>query len=382
MAKKLKMQGAWLCGSLLMALFFPLVTVQGQSTETAPQGEKTDVAKKAQEVVSVAPAGARFMIPGRTLLLVSMDGTPPAVVDGMDISWEAYNTKLNGAAQAKFFHSKVPENKESELRAEVIEEVILENLLMNEAIKQGIEPEEEAIQKRLDAVELRYRGNEKWEEQRDRTLPKIRAEFVKRSLLALLEKKVRDVSPPSDEQVEKFYENNLTLFTEPVTQSVSVILLGVDPSSHTSVWSKAENEAKSILKKINNGGDFAAIAKLRSTDDSAAQGGDLGYLHQGMLSEEAQDVVDKMDIGTVSDPIRILQGYAIFKLNDRTQARLVSLDQSKKRAHDLYVRATSDRQWDDFQKDVRTAANVTINPILMMPKQEIKAEITKDVVNE
>ncbi|MBL4614004.1 MAG: peptidylprolyl isomerase [Magnetovibrio sp.] len=365
MVKNLAMRSVLFGGSFLLVMATPLISAQAQNSETV-QTPPGSVSQKTEEVAFVAPKGARFMIAGRTLLLVSLDNAPPAVIEGKSFSWDEYNTKLSGAAQAKFYHMKVPENKEAELRAQVVEEIILEKLLMNEAAKRGIKADETSIQQELDAVEKRYRGNEKWEQQRDRTLPKIRAEFVKRSTLALLEKQVREVTAPNNQQIRDFYEKNPQFFTEPVTQRVAVILLGVDPSAPRSVWDKAKNEAEGILKKINNGGDFAAIAKLRSTDTSASQGGDLGYVHQGMLSDEGQKVVDEMAIGQISEPIRILQGYAIFKLHDRTKERRVLLADSMQRAEGLYIRATAQQQWADLGKNLRAGADVTINPILKM----------------
>jgi len=308
--------------------------------------------------------GARFLIPGRTLLIVSEDGTPPAVVEGKEVSWDEYNMALSRAAQSKFYHAKVPEQKEAEIRTQVAEEIVLDKLMMKYAKEQEIKPDEAWVKAQVDNLELRYKGNEKWEQQREKTVPKLVAEFEKQSTLKRLEEQARKVADPAESVIKAYYDENAEFFTQPSTQRVSVILLGVDPSSHTSVWDKAKIEAEGVLKKINSGGDFAAVARLRSTDASADQGGDLGYIHKGMLSDDAQKVVDAMEPGQVSEPLRILQGYALFKLHDVTKSKKMSYEKSKERAKALYLRAASNKQWEDLKIKLRKEGKVSINPVL------------------
>ncbi|PIW28165.1 MAG: hypothetical protein COW30_08535 [Rhodospirillales bacterium CG15_BIG_FIL_POST_REV_8_21_14_020_66_15] len=326
-------------------------------------------AEAASEKAKAGPAatekpGSRPLVPGRTLFIVSTDGSPPAKVNGQEITWDAYNAVLGRAAQTKFYHGKAPEGGEEALRTETIEALIMERLLTAEAKKRGLTSDQEWVKGEIDKLELRYKGSAMWQNQRATAIPKIRKELEKQSLLKRLEHQARVVEHPTQAQLRAFFEENPTLFTEPAKEKISVILLGVDPSSHHSVWEKAREEAGRILAKIKAGTDFAEIANLRSTDTSAEQGGDLGYVHRGMLSGEAQKVVDNLKPGEVSEPVRILQGYAIFKLFERSNPRELTFEEAADRVNPLYVRITADKQWLALQKHLRESASVTVNPIL------------------
>ncbi len=312
------------------------------------------------------------------LFVLPKDGAPPAVVDGQKISWREYNVALQRAAQVEFYHRKVPKGKIKELREKIINKMVLGHLLDREVGRLGLAPDEADVKKQIARLEQRYKGNKKWEAQRKVILPKLRAALEKISRRSALEAKVRTVKKPTLPQLKDFYSKNAKLFTEPSTQRVSVILLGVTPSSSTEVWKKAKEEAGRILLKIKKGGDFAAVAKLRSTDASAKTGGDLGYLHKGMLSDEAQKVVDAMKVGAVSEPVRILQGYALFKLHDRTPPRLVAFKKSRARARELYRRIKGQKQWDKLKQNLREHAKIMINPVLLQAKKAKETTDKKD----
>jgi hypothetical protein len=80
----------------------------------------------------------RPLIPGRTLLVVSSDGSPPSVVNGEKISWSEFNQAFSRAAQSKFYHAKAPEDEKDRLRLDVAKQLILNRLLVVEASKRGI----------------------------------------------------------------------------------------------------------------------------------------------------------------------------------------------------------------------------------------------------
>jgi len=309
----------------------------------------------------------RLLVPGKTLFIVSTNGTAPAVVDGKQISWTSYNATLAQSARTKFYHLQVPASEEAILREKVIEEMILDQLLEKEMENRKISANETAVQAELDKIDNRYKDSKVWKEQREKVLTKLRVELEKQSKRKKLEATIRRVEEQTEAQLHEFYNANPIVFTEPVKEHISVILLKVDPSSSALDWKKAEDEADKIRKKIGNGSDFASIAKLRSDDESAAKGGDMGYIHKGMIADDAQKAVDEMKPGEVSEPIRLLQGYALFKLHDLKVERKLSFKDARSRISSLYRRITSDNQWENFKKEIRQNADVTINPILAAP---------------
>lgn len=104
---------------------------------------------------------------------------------------------------------------------------------------------------------------------------------------------------------------------------------------------KSEDEAKAIKADLDKGGDFAAIAKEKSTDKgSAANGGDLGWFGTGMMVKPFEEAVVKLKKGEVSGPIQTDFGWHIIKLNDTRVAAAPKFDDVKEElAGDLRQKA-------------------------------------------
>lgn len=87
-----------------------------------------------------------------------------------------------------------------------------------------------------------------------------------------------------------------------------------------------EEEAKAVKQQLDDGGDFVEIAKEKSTDGAAQNGGELGWFGEGMMVQEFQDAVGTMTKGQVSDPIQTQFGWHVIKLNDTREAEKPTLD--------------------------------------------------------
>jgi peptidyl-prolyl cis-trans isomerase C len=78
-----------------------------------------------------------------------------------------------------------------------------------------------------------------------------------------------------------------------------------------------EDEAKAIVDQIKAGGDFAEIAKEKSKDPGAAEGGDLGYFTKDQMVPEFAEVAFKMYPGQLSNPVKTQFGWHIIKVEDK-----------------------------------------------------------------
>ncbi|MBV9836239.1 MAG: peptidylprolyl isomerase [Alphaproteobacteria bacterium] len=84
----------------------------------------------------------------------------------------------------------------------------------------------------------------------------------------------------------------------------------------------SEDDAKKIIEELGKGGDFAKIAKDKSTDKaSGAQGGDLGWFKKGDMVKEFAEAAFALEKGKMTPaPIKTQFGYHIIKLEDRRKA--------------------------------------------------------------
>ena len=164
-----------------------------------------------------------------------------------------------------------------------------------------------------------------------------------------------------------YYDANPEKFTEPEQFRVSTILLRVDPSAASSAWVAAMEEATAIVAELRAGADFADTARLRSGDASAEQGGDMGYLHRGMLGGPAQAAVDAAELGAVTDPVRVLEGIAIFRVDERPERRLLPYEQVAERARNLLIRERRENLWDELRGRLKRQATIQVNEQHMLP---------------
>jgi peptidyl-prolyl cis-trans isomerase C len=92
---------------------------------------------------------------------------------------------------------------------------------------------------------------------------------------------------------------------------------------------ETEDQAKAIAADLKKGADFAELAKQKSKDPAAADGGDLGYFTKDQMVPEFADAAFKLDKGKVSDPVKTAFGWHIIKVEDKRKKQLPSYDQVK-----------------------------------------------------
>jgi peptidyl-prolyl cis-trans isomerase C len=90
---------------------------------------------------------------------------------------------------------------------------------------------------------------------------------------------------------------------------------------------KTEEEAKAVVAELKNGADFAELARKKSTDPGASEGGDLGYFPKDEMVPEFADAAFKLEKGQISDPIHTRFGWHVIKLEDKRQRQVPAFEQ-------------------------------------------------------
>ncbi len=261
----------------------------------------------------------------------------------------------------KYYHGQVPQDQLVQARKEVSDKLIDRILFLEEVERRRIVADTAEVEKQIQVYEQRYASNPNWQKSREAMLPGLRQQLSQQSRLGLLEQAVRDVPAPGPDELKAFYVAKPDLFTEPEKIRLHSILLAVEPSSGQPVWDAAMREAETIVKRIRGGADFAEQARLSSKDESAEKGGDMGYLHRGMLPESLQAKVDQLKLGEVSDPIQMLQGVGVFRLDDRIPPKLQDFSRVAERATDLLHRELKEKAWQDLVAKLRSTATIVIH---------------------
>ena len=300
-----------------------------------------------------------------------------ATIGKETITWQDFGIAFNNAAKNKFFHGKPADDVTAALQREVAGKLITQALLVNEANRRKIKPDTALVTQELEKIEKMRAGNAQWTEARNRVLPVLTKQIEDESKVKKLTALIREVTQPTKAQVQAYYTSHPEKFTAPVEQRVSVILLSVDPSSDQQTWAQTIEDANTLLKRIKNGESFAEMAKQYSKDaETVDQGGDMGYLHAGMLAETSEAAIKALQVGEVTNPIQLLQGIALFQLTNRNPSKLSGFDSVAERAKELWLADASDNAWKKFEDNLRKKTPMKIDETKFLPQApaEIKPE--------
>lgn len=294
-----------------------------------------------------------------------------ARINGTEVSTASFDREAQEAFRTKFYHGTPPEAEVNYMLRQVGELIIDRMLLQREIETRKIEADAEEVKAEIAKLEKRYAGNPSWLEQREQAMPSLETHFGVLSRQGQLERLIRNVKV-STEEVRAYYDKNPKLFTEPGKNRLSLILFRIDPSSPGSEWEKTLKRAEDTKAEILAGADFSKLALERSNDHSAENGGDLGYLHQGMLAPAIEAELDAVKPGDIGGPTRTLEGYVLYRLDGRIPAELRDFASVEKRASELLLREKSDQTWLDFLDSLRKSASIEISPafetIMKTPK--------------
>jgi len=137
----------------------------------------------------------------------------------------------------------------------------------------------------------------------------------------------------------------------------------------------SEDEAKAIVAQLKGGADFAAIAKEKSKDPGAANGGDLGYFTKDQMVPEFAEAAFKLDKGQISDPVHTQFGWHIIKVEDKRTKPTPSFDQVKGQIENFVAHRAQAELVDNLRKtakierlDQPAAPNPMLNPAAPVKK--------------
>jgi peptidyl-prolyl cis-trans isomerase C len=89
-----------------------------------------------------------------------------------------------------------------------------------------------------------------------------------------------------------------------------------------------EDEAKAVEAELAGGADFATVAKEKSIDPGAANGGDLGFFSRGMMVAPFEEAAFALtDVGQVSQPVQSQFGWHVIRLEEKRQSSAPAFEQ-------------------------------------------------------
>ena len=122
----------------------------------------------------------------------------------------------------------------------------------------------------------------------------------------------------SEEELQRVYEEKITDFQTPEERRASHILIAVSASASDEEEIQAKAKAEEIYQQLQDAPNrFGELARANSEDPgSAEQGGDLGFFQRGFMVPEFEQEAFKLEIGTISAPVRTQYGFHIIRVDE------------------------------------------------------------------
>jgi len=99
-----------------------------------------------------------------------------------------------------------------------------------------------------------------------------------------------------------------------------------------------EAEAKEIIAELKKGADFAELAKKKSKDPGASDGGDLGYFTKDQMVPEFSAAAFALEPGKISEPVKSQFGWHVIKVEDKRARKAPPFDQVKPQLEAFVIR--------------------------------------------
>jgi peptidyl-prolyl cis-trans isomerase SurA len=243
----------------------------------------------------------------------------------------------------KLYQTQYPQNVENSNqdqvtsnKLEVLNSMITSEILQQRAEKEGLTAVDADVDAEFNKMKAGF-TKEEFDKQiaaRHMSIDDLKAQ-IRRDLTVnkLINKEITSHITITDADVTSFYNSNKGSFNlaEPQVHMAQILVTPFpNPNVRNLKGSKAQNDNEAATKireisdRLKRGEDFGMIAQNFSEDpDSAANGGDMGFIPQSNLEKASPDLrrlVDSLQPGQFSAPIHTQDGYRILKVITREPA--------------------------------------------------------------
>lgn len=255
-----------------------------------------------------------------------------ATVNGTAIKLQEVERAVKQQAQGQ--ESKLSQLELAQARLQILEQLIQGEVMYQKAQKEETIPTDEEVTAALNKAKTESgQSKEQFEKnlkEAGMTEADAREQLKKQlAITKLLDKVTGKIEPPSDNEIEAFYDGNKAAFVK--KRGVNLAAIVVDPTKTgeddtTTDEASTKLRMEEISKKLQGGMDFSTVASELSEDPSRMRKGELGYITEEQMTQtfspqlaEAFMSKDKFPIGQPIGPFNISGKFYIFKIQERVE---------------------------------------------------------------
>ena len=264
------------------------------------------------------------------------------------------------------YRNQIPPDRAAQartvLRKQAVENLINQSLLLEEARRQGTQPEQKLVDDRYNETVGRFPSPEEFQTALNSmglSMEAFKAE-IKEDLMieALLDEQLKDVKKVSDEEVSAFFRDHPESFRSPEQVRASHILITVEEGATDEQRAQKRLELAGLKGEVEKGADFGQLAGQHSDCPSKARGGDLGYFERGKMVKPFSDAAFAMKVGDTSEIVETQFGYHLIKVTDHQEPKTATLDEVKGQIENLLNRQAKDKAVAAYVAKLREPAKI------------------------
>jgi parvulin-like peptidyl-prolyl isomerase len=258
-------------------------------------------------------------------------------------------------------------------RLQALEALIQEEALFQRAQKDGTVPTDDELRQEIQAQKQRSGMTEEQFQAQLKQAGQTEEEFRTDARRLLAIQRLRDkvalkVPTPTDAEIKKYFDENKAQLIAPRGIEFSDIV--VDPANNGARddaigADQAGKKVQEIVASLKAGADFATVARARSEDRSALQGGSIGFMSEQQLQASgfpAQVValLFSKKVGEITEPIQGSDNrYHIFKVNGkREETRELSFEEVRQQISQTITEQRKQVLLSALLIDVMSTANI------------------------
>ncbi len=260
----------------------------------------------------------------------------------------------------------VPKEKiREEVQTQVLNNMIEETLLKQEAKRLGIVVKDEEVTAAIHDLLARR----KWKledvkaglEKDGVTFDEYR-EATRNNILKgrVIRREIQSKITVSNEEIGNYYREHRDDYEGKEAVRIRQILIPVPENAEGDVRSLRKAESEEVLKKLKAGAPFEQMVAQYARGEAAGMSGDMGYVDKGSMVPAVDEAAFRLKIGEISDVIESTQGFHIIQVLDKRGGGAKPLPEVRNEIEDAIAREKAEKKYGDWMAELRKRSFIEI----------------------
>jgi peptidyl-prolyl cis-trans isomerase SurA len=176
----------------------------------------------------------------------------------------------------------------------------------------------------------------------------------------LINREVRSKIVITQEDVKAYYDSHMDAYAGKKKYHLRNIIMTVTPLASDTEKQTTFTRMENVLEKLEQGEDFAKLAKIYSQSSMASEGGDLGFFRLDEISPLLRPEIEELKAGEFTSVIDTEMGYQIFLVEEVVEKPGKSLEDATPEITDKLYTEIVDQKHQAWLENLRTRSHIKI----------------------